>query len=170
MVAKSQGAVVVVAGTERDTQRLALADTIGTDVTVRVETGELETTIGELSEGRGGADITVEAAGAAASIDTSLRLTRKGGTVVQLGLAEGPITVDYSQISFREINVVGSFAHRWSSFDTALKLMSGNVIDVRPLISAVMPLTEGLSAFERAERGTDAKILLTPGDPPAGTA
>jgi alcohol dehydrogenase/L-iditol 2-dehydrogenase len=74
----------------------------------------------------------------------------------------GPITVDYSQISFREISVVGSFAHCWSSFDTALSLMEKRVIDVAPLVSGVEPLDQWESAFDRAERGDGAKILLSP--------
>ena len=168
MLAKAHGAVVVVAGTAKDAQRLQLADTIGADVTVQVEADDLAACIERLSPGTGGVDITVEAAGAAASVETALRCTRKGGTIVQLGLFEGPITVDYSQLAIREFNVVGSFAHRWSSFNTALELMDKNRIDITPLVSAVLPLDQGLEAFQRAEAGVDAKILLTPGGLDAG--
>jgi threonine dehydrogenase-like Zn-dependent dehydrogenase len=73
--------------------------------------------------------------------------------------------VDYSQISIREFNVIGSFAHCWSSFDTALQMMDQRIVDVSPLVSAVLPLADGLQAFERVEAGKDAKILLAPGSP-----
>ncbi|MCJ8329256.1 MAG: alcohol dehydrogenase catalytic domain-containing protein [Lentisphaeria bacterium] len=166
MLAKTQGAIVIVAGTSRDKQRLQLAETIGVDLTVNVESDDLPAIIDELSLGAGGVDITVEAAGAAASVKAAYQCTRKGGTIVQLGLFEEPITIDYSQIAVREFNVIGSFAHRWSSFNTALQLMDKKIVDVKPLVSAVINLDDGLEAFQRAEAGADAKILLTPGGLP----
>ena len=162
LVAKAHGAVVVVAGTARDAERLKLADSIGVDRAIEVESTDLAGEIKALAPETGGADITVEAAGAAASVATAYACTRKGGTIVQLGLFEGAVQVDYSQIAFRELNVIGSFAHIWSSFDTALRLMDDGTIDVAPLLSAVLPLDEGLEAFARAEAGADAKILLAP--------
>ena len=163
MLAKSQGARVVVAGTSKDAQRLQLAETIGVDLTVNVEVDDLAEHIRDRSPDTGGADISVEAAGAAASVRAAYGCTRKGGTIIQLGLFEGPISVDYSQISIREFNVIGSFAHRWSSFDTALQMMDQKIVDVSPMVSAVLPLDEGLDAFTRSEAGKDAKILLIPG-------
>lgn len=162
LVAKAQGAVVVVAGTANDTERLKLANAIGVDLALNVESDDLPAGIKQLAPETGGADITVEAAGAAAAVAAAYTCTRKGGTIVQLGLFEGSVEVDYSQISFRELNVIGCFAHVWSSFDTALKLMNEGVVDVKPLISAVLPLDDGLAAFARAEAGRDAKILLSP--------
>jgi L-iditol 2-dehydrogenase len=165
LVAKSQGATVVVAGTAKDSERLELSSRVGADLTVNVETGDLLEHIQRLSPDTGGADITVEAAGAAASVQAAYRCTRKGGSIIQLGLFEGPVSVDYSQISIREFNVIGSFAHCWSSFDTALQMMDQRIVDVSPLVSAVLPLADGLQAFERVEAGKDAKILLAPGSP-----
>jgi L-iditol 2-dehydrogenase len=162
LLAKAHGATVIVAGTSKDKVRLELAQKLGIDRVVAVESEDLWQTVESLAKGRGGADITVEAAGAVRSVEAAYKCTRKGGTIVQLGLFEGPISIDYSQIPFREFNIIGSFAHTWSSFESALNLMDKNVVDVRPLISAVLPLDDWENGFRRAESGDGVKILFAP--------
>lgn len=162
LLAKAHGATVVVAGTAKDAHRLQLAQTMGIDRVVRVDSENLWEQINSLSNQKGGADITVEAAGAVRSVGSAYRCTRKGGTIVQLGLFEGPITLDYSQVAFREFNIIGSFAHCWSSFESALSLMDKKIINVRPLVSAILPLNEWEKAFQSAEQGDGVKILFAP--------
>ena len=81
---------------------------------------------------------------------------------MQLGLFDGPITVDYAQIAFREFNVIGSFAHTWSSFDRALDLMARKIVNIEPLVSGIVALDQWENAFGRLERGDGVKILLKP--------
>ncbi len=162
MVAKAHGATVIVAGIGRDASRLKLAEQVGADRTVVVDQEDLADAVRPFCEAEGGVDITVEASGAAPSVEAAWQCTRKRGTVVQLGLFNGPITVDYSQISFREISVIGSFAHTWSSFDRALDLMAGNIVDIRPLVSGVVALDQWEEAFDRLEKGDGVKLLLSP--------
>ena len=162
MVAKAQGASVIVTGIAKDEARLELAKTVGADLTVSVDRDDLKNQIRPFCQDQGGVDITVEASGAAASVEAAYSCTRKGGTIVQLGLFEGPITVDYSQIAFREFNIIGSFAHCWSSFDRALDLMAKKVVNIEPLVSDVVGLDQWEQAFGRLERGDGVKILLSP--------
>lgn len=162
LLAKAHGATVIVAGTSKDTKRLELARTLGIDQVVAVDTEDLAQQVSTLARGTGGADITVEAAGAARSVEAAYRCTRKGGTIVQLGLFEGPIQVDYSQIPFREFNIIGSFAHTWSSFESALNLMDKGIINVKPLVSALLPLGDWEEGFRRAEQGDGVKIMFAP--------
>ncbi len=162
MVAKAHGATVLVAGVARDAARLALAESVGVDATVKVDEDDLPGIIAARCAAQGGVDITVEASGAPPAVPAAYQCTRKGGTVVQLGLFEGPINVDYAQIAFRELAIIGSFAHTWTSFNKALDLMARGVIDIRPLVSGVIDLGAWDDAFGRAERGDGVKILLTP--------
>lgn len=162
MVAKAQGATVIVAGIARDAARLKLAAEVGADLTVAVDQEDLAQKIRPLGQRQGGVDLTVEASGAPAAVADAYQCTRKGGTIVQLGLFDGPITVDYAQIAFREFNVIGSFAHTWSSFDRALDLMARKIVNIEPLVSGIVALDQWKNAFGRLERGDGVKILLKP--------
>lgn len=162
MVAKAHGATVIVTGVEKDRPRLDVAASLGADRVVQVDSEDLMDAVQPFVGRRGGVDITVEASGAAVAIPAAYQVTRKGGTIIQLGLFGGPITVDYSQISFREFNVIGSFAHCWSSFDSALTWMDRGVVDARAVLTGVAPLADWEACFHRLEQGDGAKILLAP--------
>ena len=162
LVAKAHGATVIVAGIAKDRVRLELAKAIGADLTLQADQVDMTDQIRPFCEDQGGVDVMVEASGAPASVAASYKCTRKGGTIVQLGLFDGPITVDYSQIAFREFNVIGSFAHCWSSFDRALDLMAKEVVNVKALVTGIPALDQWEQAFGALERGEGAKILLAP--------
>lgn len=166
LLAKAHGTTVVVAGTSRDANRLSLAATLGVDLTVTVDKTNLRDAIAGLVGANGGVDLTVEASGSAAAVETAFACTRKGGVIIQLGLFDGPIRIDYSQVAFRELTISGSFAHCWTSFERALDLMETGRVNVKPLVSGILPLTEWEQAFEQAENGQAAKILLAPGPIP----
>ncbi|MFJ9539419.1 L-idonate 5-dehydrogenase [Streptomyces sp. NPDC101225] len=105
-------------------------------------------------------DVAVEASGAAAGLDTCLRLVRRGGVVVQLGmLPPGPTPFAGNLVVSREIELRGALRFD-TEFDEALPLLAA-----RPafdgLVSAVVPVTEAESAFAlAADRGRSCKVLL----------
>ncbi|MFJ1975204.1 L-idonate 5-dehydrogenase [Streptomyces sp. NPDC087903] len=110
------------------------------------------------------ADVAVEASGVAAGLDTCLRLVRRGGVVVQLGmLPPGPSPFAGNLVVSREIELRGAFRFD-AEFDDALGLLAtGPAFD--SLISAVVPVTEAESAFAlAADRGRSCKVLLDFGE------
>ncbi|GAA2884528.1 L-idonate 5-dehydrogenase [Streptomyces mexicanus] len=105
-------------------------------------------------------DAAVEASGAAAGLETCLRLVRRGGVVVQLGmLPPGPSPFAGNLLVSREIELRGSFRFD-TEFDEALRLLAAEpAFDA--LISAVVPMGEAESAFAlAADRTRSCKVLL----------
>ncbi|WP_328497365.1 L-idonate 5-dehydrogenase [Streptomyces sp. NBC_00414] len=105
-------------------------------------------------------DAAVEASGVAAGLDTCLRLVRRGGVVVQLGmLPPGRSAFPGNLLVSREIDLRGAFRFD-REFDTALTLLASEPRFDR-LISAVLPLTEAEPAFTLAtNRAESCKVLL----------
>ncbi|MGW1795889.1 L-idonate 5-dehydrogenase [Streptomyces sp. NPDC001984] len=105
-------------------------------------------------------DVAVEASGVAAGLDTCLRLVRRGGVVVQLGmLPPGQSPFAGNLVVSREIEVRGAFRFD-AEFDEALRLLAAEpVFDA--LVSAVVPVTDAESAFAlAADRSRSCKVLL----------
>lgn len=105
-------------------------------------------------------DVAVEASGVAAGLDTCLRLVRRGGVVVQLGmLPPGQSPFAGNLVVSREIELRGAFRFD-TEFDDALALLATeDAFD--GLVSAVVPLREAESAFAlAADRGRSCKVLL----------
>ncbi|MFE9609219.1 L-idonate 5-dehydrogenase [Streptomyces sp. NPDC006012] len=105
-------------------------------------------------------DVAVEASGTAAGLDTCLRLVRRAGTVVQLGmLPPGPSPFAGNLVVSREIELLGSFRFD-AEFDAALDLLAAEPA-LDGLISAVVPVAEAERAFAlAADRARSCKVLL----------
>jgi L-iditol 2-dehydrogenase len=114
-----------------------------------------------MSEGLG-ADIAFECAGAGASAQSCLSLLRRRGRYAQVGLFGKLIQWDMDQVTYKEIQVNGSFAHVPSAWRKALALMASGQVQTRPLISNVFPIAEWRQAFDIFERRAGLKLVLTP--------
>lgn len=160
-VVKAAGAKVVVLGTGADTARLVMAQTLGADLALNVEEGTTPQIIADLTDGVG-ADVVFECAGVGASAQSCLKLVRRRGRYGQVGLFGKPITWDLDLVCYKELEVHGSFAHLPSAWRKALKLMASGQVQTRPLVSAILPITEWQAAFDAFERRDGLKIVLTP--------
>ncbi|MEU6147093.1 L-idonate 5-dehydrogenase [Streptomyces sp. NPDC047081] len=105
-------------------------------------------------------DVAVEASGVAAGLDTCLRLVRRGGVVVQLGmLPPGQSPFAGNLVVSREIELRGAFRFD-AEFDAALDLLAAEP-SFDALVSAVVPVREAESAFAlAADRGRSCKVLI----------
>jgi L-idonate 5-dehydrogenase len=136
---------------------LAIARQVGADRVIRSD----QAAPADLSDI---ADISIEAAGSPAALGTCLQATRKGGRIVQVGTlpAEG-VMFPANSVMARELDYVGVFraAH---AFDWAVQALRTRRVDVRPLISAQVPIADALSAFELAlDRSRSTKVQLVAG-------
>lgn len=160
-VVKAAGAKVIVLGTTADRARLELAQSLGADLTINVSTDDPQPILAELTGGVG-ADVVFECAGVGASAQSCLTLVRRRGRYGQVGLFGKPITWDLDLVCYKELEVHGSFAHLPSAWRKALNLLAAGQVQTRPLVSAILPITEWQAAFAAFERREGLKIVLTP--------
>jgi L-iditol 2-dehydrogenase len=160
-LARLCGGRVILSGRARDRERLATATALGVHRCVDAEAEPLEAVVKELSGGAG-ADVVFECSGAAAAAQAGLRLLRRGGQYTQVGLFGRPIEIDYELIAYKEARVTGSLGQRWLNWDLAMKLLRHGRVQVRPLVSEILPLAHWKEGFERFEQGKGIKILLEP--------
>lgn len=160
-VVKSVGARVILCGTESDRERLRIGIELGADREVNIDQEDLSSIVMEMTKGYG-VDKAFECAGVRSAVVDSIRLTRKGGTIVQVGLFGKPIGIPYEEIALKELSVIGCFAQRSSSWDLALQLLGEGKVKTGPLISGEYPLDQWREAFERFERREGLKFLLYP--------
>jgi L-iditol 2-dehydrogenase len=158
-VAKSQGATVVVAGTNVDIKRLELAKELGMDYAVNVQETSLQDFISGITAGKG-ADVVFECSGAAPALDSAIKVIKKQGSLTQIGLYGKPITVDFEKIATKELKVTGSFGSRWTSWEKAIQLVSEGKVQLKPLASDIMPITEWEKAFKLFESKQGLKLIL----------
>jgi threonine dehydrogenase-like Zn-dependent dehydrogenase len=104
------------------------------------------------------ADLVVEVTGSPDGFALSRKAVRPAGTLVLKSTFAGDVTLNLSAIVVDEIRLVGS---RCGPFAPALRLLEAGLVDLRPLISARYPLSEGLAAMEKAAEHGVLKVLVT---------
>ncbi len=102
-------------------------------------------------------DISVECTGNAEGFAIAQRALRPRGTLVLKSTYAGKLSLDASSLVVDEITLIGS---RCGPFAPALDLLAQEQVNVKPLIHAHYPLTQGLAAFERAQTRGVLKVLL----------
>ncbi|MGA8502444.1 MAG: galactitol-1-phosphate 5-dehydrogenase [Candidatus Sulfotelmatobacter sp.] len=146
-----------------DASRLKLADSLGAKPLLA--TGEdLVSQIAALTNGRG-VDVAVEAVGLNETVRTAIDCVSKGGRVTLVGNVSPEVTLPLQKVVTRQIRLQGSCASA-GEYPQAIDLVASGKIQVKPLITAVVPLQEGPQWFERlySREPNLIKVILTPGE------
>ncbi len=110
-----------------------------------------------------GADLTLECAGVAETVSGAGALTRSGGRVVVLGvLPQGEaVPIEPFDLLFREIQLRFAFINPFTQ-TRAAELIARGRIDVGPLISREIPLSEAAAAIAGPAQPGEVKVLVLP--------
>lgn len=130
-----------------DKGRLDLALRFGADAVFDAADPLTPQALRDLTLGRG-ADRAFEAVGASAPIAAALACVRKSGSVTLIGNVSPKIELPLQSVVTRQITLFGSCAIA-GEYGIALDLMSRQKVDVRALVSATPPLSEGASWLQR---------------------
>jgi L-iditol 2-dehydrogenase len=162
LVAKMEGARVIVAGTAKDQLRLKCAKQMGADIVVDISKEDPVKVVLEDSKGEG-ADAVCECAGVVESLDICWEAVRRGGTLMPVGIYPGKIHTDFNKITMKELSVVGSFGYVWTSWQRTIQLLAERRVDTEGLISHEFPLSQFDEAFRASSNGTAMKVVFNPG-------
>jgi L-iditol 2-dehydrogenase len=145
-----------------EADRRDLAGRLGADAVLDPRAADVAEEVAKVTAGRG-ADAAFEAVGIAATVQTAIGAVRRGGAVTLLGNLSAAVEVPLQAIVTRELRLQGSCAIA-GEYPAALLLIEREAVDFDAMLSAVAPLSEGASWFDRLyrkERGL-MKVVLTP--------
>jgi len=106
-------------------------------------------------------DVAFEVSGSPVALSSLLRIVRKGGKIVQVGmLPSGNTPIPVNVLQSREIELIGAFrAH--NEFGLAVELITRGGIDVAPILSGTFAIADAVAAFQRADdRNSVVKLHL----------
>jgi len=107
--------------------------------------------------------------GALRAIEDAFDVVRHGGNVVLFGIPARPATIDIAEsLIFKNLTVTAVNGREiWETWYTTRWLLEHGVVDLRPLITAELPLERYEEAFAMLESGEACKIVLRPNGAPA---
>jgi L-iditol 2-dehydrogenase len=145
-----------------DDTRLKLARSLGATETFNSKSTNAIAAIQERTAGRG-ADVAVECVGVTDAIKLAVESVRKGGAITLVGNVAPTIELGLQSVVSRQIRLQGSCAS-CGEYRKCISMMSNGAIRVDPLVSAVAPLEDGASWFQRLYRREPGllKVVLQP--------
>ena len=160
-VARTRG-IRVVAQVEPNPQRAKVARSLGAECVLDPNAGDVAAEIYRLTDGRG-VDLAIDAVGREVVRQAAAASVTRGGTVLLLGLDQGPTSLDFIDLIRREVRLQCSFTYTDADFAAAFALVARRAVDYRQWTD-ILPLAEGQQAFERlaADPGDRLKIILKP--------
>ncbi|HEX8805785.1 MAG TPA: zinc-binding dehydrogenase, partial [Candidatus Aquilonibacter sp.] len=159
-VARAAGAASVYA-IDVNPAKLQLARRLGADETFDARTPGLVDEIKRRTNGDG-VEVLLEMSGQGSAIDMGLQMVRNGGTAALLGIPGDNININLAErIIFKGLTVLGINGR--TMFETWYQtqaLVKGGRVDLRPIITHILPFREYDRAFELMRNGEAAKIVL----------
>ncbi len=169
--------VLVIGGGVIGLLAVQLAANAGADVTLLTRNPDkralarrtgARTTAGDEAEARTllgpGADLVVECAGVAETVEMAPRLARAGGRCVVLGvLPQGDkVSIEPFDLLFREITLIHSFINPFTQ-SRAIQMLRDGTVDPALLISRVVGLSDAPRAIANPALPAEVKVLVVPG-------
>jgi L-iditol 2-dehydrogenase len=160
--AKAAGASKVLIA-DIDATRLERAKSLGAEETLMLSGDALVQEVLQRTGGKG-VDLVLEAVGREETIAASVASVRKGGTVTLIGNITPQVKIPLQAVVSRQIRLQGSCASA-GEYPEAMELLASGKIKVKPLITAVAPLSDGPQWFARLHSGEPnlMKVVLDPG-------
>ena len=159
-LARLAGATRVVLSTRQQAKR-DLAEEIGATASVDPSDGELvyniTTPAGLLP---GGADVVIECAGVAETMEQTFHLAKPGGTVVILGVMPkgAKISIEPFDVLFRELRILGSFINPFIH-RRAADLVHSGVLELDRLVTRKIGLDEAPGVIAKPAAAGEIKVM-----------
>ncbi len=157
LVARHGGARQVVV-TDLLDEPLALARRIGADEAINMAT--TPDGLAKFGAEKGTFDVVLEASGAPRAIAAAIGAARPQATIVQIGIGGAETAIPLNVVVSKELRLRGTFRFH-EEFAWAVDFIASRRIDVRPLLSAVIPAADARAAFDLAsDRKRAMKVQL----------
>lgn len=157
--AAGAGVVVVVEPNER---RRELATTLGAHHAVEPGAAA-DALVKELTHGLG-ADIVYECVGRSFAVQSAVDLTRRGGALCLIGLADQPAPIDTASWLVKEVAVTSALAYTRDEFEMSMGMIADGRFRTEPMHTSTVGLSQLDAALADLASGVSmqTKVLVDP--------
>lgn len=146
--------------TDRADARLAFARAHTDAIVIDIKREAPAERVVELTGGKG-ADFVIEMGANQAALEQAFDVVRIRGTIVTIGTFNTPITFNpFFRMTRREIKLQSIMGRTWESWRRMSQLIDAGKIDLKPLITHVLPIEDYGRGFELVKGHDVMKVLL----------
>ena len=160
--ARALGARQIIAADPNELRRTQ-AQQMGADHGFDPATGDLAAMVADVT-GNAGVDVAIEFSGQPAGFHGAMAALTKGGDFRLVGAPANPVELDLTQWLLRCPRIINIHGRRiWQTWEQSTALVYGGEVDLSPVMSHQLPLSEGARGFELILRGEALKPIPRPG-------
>lgn len=160
-VARLLGAETIIA-VDPNALRRNTAKRLGADILVDPSSEDVAAAVHKATANRG-ADVAIEYSGVREGLHACAAALTPGGDLRLCGTPSAPAEVDFSLWRAKRPTVYNIHGRRiWSTWVKAAAMLESGRLDLKPVLSHVLPLREGRKAFDLILRGEAVKPVLVP--------
>ncbi len=163
LAARAAGAVQLFVS-DPNTTRLGIARSIIPDVvTINPREQNVGDVVRAATEGGVGCDVALECVGNTLALQACIDAVRKRGTVVQIGLHAGEAPVNWFNVTYKDIDIRGSWAYTAQMWPRVMRLLASGQIPARKVVTKTVTLDTAIKdGFDALldPAGTQLKILI----------
>lgn len=156
-LARMRGAHPVV-GITRSAPKLAIARTLGADLTFAADGTEVDAVARALP---GGADLVIECVGTVDAFARAMAMVRTGGRILAYGtMTETSGELPFYELYHKELSVIGARSARVEDFPLAIDAVASGRLELGPLVSGRHPIDDLDGAIRAAGAPGALKVLV----------
>jgi len=161
-LATLEGAKKIIMVGTRD-ERLEIAKTLGADLTINIrqQSEYLGEIVKKFTEGHM-ADVVIEATGRPDTVESCITCVCKGGRVILAGVFHESAVFSVSRLVRSEARIEGSICYTWNEFEVAMGLISTSKVEIKPIVTHELPLSQMSEALKLIDRRQALKVILHP--------
>jgi len=106
-----------------------------------------------------GFDMVIEVTGSNKGLETAIAITRPRGIIHMKSTPGGLAEFNQTLAVVKELRITGTRCGSFKEFKQAIKLLAQG--KVKPIITSVMELSQGVQAFEKALERNQVKVVIT---------
>ncbi len=143
--------------------RLEAARRMGADICINSSADDALVVLAKLNPQ--GSDIAFEAVGFDATVRLAMENIGVGGQCIWVGNSDKSVKIDMQDVVVKMKTIKGTYAYTHDDFRSVLDLMNEKQINIAPLVSKIVPLSEAKDAFMQLLAGKNKliKVILSNG-------
>ena len=160
-VARALGAAKIIAS-DLNPLRLKTAEIMGADRAVKADEENLGDVVRDMTGGEG-VDVGIELSGSEPGFQAVFDSLCKGGDFRLVGGPPSAIPVDFTWWLLKCPRLIPIHGRRiWDTWQRSTELVYSGAVDLKPIQSHILPLSEAAEGFELIRRGEAVKPLIVP--------
>lgn len=148
--------------TDLSEARLAFAEQHSGAIAINVRREDPVAAVMHFTQGKG-ADFVIEMAANQTALDNAFDMVRIRGTVVTIGTFNEPVTFNpFFKMTRRELKLQSVMGRNWETWRRMVQLVKAGKVQLKPLITHVLPLADFACGFDMVKEHNVQKVLLHP--------